>query len=250
MESILEAWQFNIPLTFLILSSISIIPSHITETMFSQINAKRGFVSQSITFFSYNPVGLRRYIRAVPVVRTLFNMKRKPIQYRGSKGVSDVFMHSLKSVRGTFLPFLPCNVNSVISGIVHEVEIDFMSLKLENLKLHIHNEVKKIIFRFPFNYDMPKCCPNLFDCLQDVRKKNISLQPLFVDDRQHVRLSDTNRIDLTYTYKCPNCKHDIYEYNCITQKYKNASFECDKVEGVCKCKMCRKHRFKNPHLPH
>jgi hypothetical protein len=250
-EAILAAQQFNLPLTFLVLSTVDFIPAHVTEQMFTDITAKRGYVNQIITFFSYNPIGFKRHIRRIPVLRALFNFKRKPIHYRGGKGVQHIFLHCLKSVRGTFMPFLPSDVGTVLDKISHEIEVDFTSLKLGSLNLRIHKTVKNMIFRFPLNYDLPKFCPSLFDCLLDMKKKNIRPQPIFIDDEQHVKLNYSNQLDLTFTYDCPSCRNPTYQYNCMTQRCRNTAFEHEDYKQMsCSCVMCKSHCYKIQSMPY
>lgn len=237
--------DFNLPRTFFVLSTLRLIPQDITKNIFSQILAKDGQVRQIISLYSYNPNRLKKYIKTIPIMRWFFVLNKTPIKFRLMKKTRHIFLYRLKSVERDFMSYF--GGNGLICKISHIIRIQFSQINIGNETLLIHNKMNNIYFNFPVNFDMPFFCSNLFEALISAGKEKIVPQPLFIDDRNHVISEEKNKLHLSYTYSCPSCEENIFEYNSLSQQCKK-KFQWKKefAMRICRCEMCTK-RVYNPH---
>ena len=240
--AILKTLKFNVPFTFFIMSSLAIIPRHITEQQFSRITTIGGKLIHQITFFSYDPTKLKRYINRLAILRHRVNMVKKPMFYSFEYNVAYPFLQNLRDVASNFASEIPCSVmNVVLPQIAHVIELKFEKITWGNeMPIPIHKTVSNILINFPLNYDFPSYLPRLYQILRNARKQNIHQQPVFTDDQAAVVQRVSNNLALTYTYDCPNCSKPIYDYyNSVSQKHRKTDFISKSFKHkICSCTQC------------
>jgi hypothetical protein len=238
-QIILNNLEFNVPMTFYALSTLRSIPYNVMQDMFYQITATNGQVKQTVTLYSNQPYTLRTMLNTIPVMRLFFSLDKRPIRYRSVKTTSRLFFYRLKSVRRDFMPYVVRN--NLITRTSHMIRLRFTSLKVGNETLLIHRKIKDIYFHFPENFDMPFFYSNLFEAMISASKSDISPQPLFIDDDNHVEAESMNELHLSFTYKCPSCKSNIFDYNGLSQKsMKDFNGKSEIIRILCKCGLCTK----------
>ena len=240
-QVVLKKVNFNLPTAFLIMSCLDqLIPNHIVEKMFSLIETERGQITQTIQLMSCDPNRLAEHLSHMLNIRNHI-LFRRPILFQRTRYVSKLFNDCLKSVAGHILPHINVNTKTILRGLIHTIQLDFDSMRFQNDTYILnHRQMTKIIFGFPKNFDMTLTAPTLYRALRDARKRNIKPQPKFVDDEFHVKLSNRHVLLMSFTYKCPCCFNDIFDYNCLSQKFNNKTFDTREFMGrpMCQCISC------------
>jgi hypothetical protein len=246
----LRIWKFNLPFTFFIMSSLKIIPRHITEKQFSSIRSTGGKVIHQITFYSYDPSKLKRYINRLPLLRHRFAMVRKPMFYSMDYSAAFPFLLDLRNVANNFSEAIPLSeMKVVLPQIAHAIEIKFEKLMWGNeITMAIHKSCSSILITFPINYDFPHSVPSIYQILRDARKQNIHQQPVFTDDNGSIAQRLSNQLILTYVFNCPNCINPIYNYyNSVSEKNRKNDFTTKSFKHkICRCMQCQneKHQYR------
>lgn len=223
------------------MSSLSIIPQNITEQQFSTIKAVEGRVTHQIMLYSYDPLKLKKYIDRIPTLRHRLVTVRKPMMYSIRMVSEFPFLQYLRDISTTMAAISTETRKIILPKITHTVEVSFDFLTWGNqMKIPIHKGIKKIIVRFPSNYDFHCQFPTLYEIFRHARKQNIGSQPVFTGDSACVIPRSYNQCHLTYIYRCPSCRGEIYNhYNCITQKFRNTDFVSKNFErNICTCVQC------------
>jgi hypothetical protein len=246
-QVILKKVNYNLPTAFLIMSSLEgIVPHHIVEKMFGLIEANREQIKQTIRLFSQDPSRLADYLSHMLNIRNHIIFQRRPIIFERTRYVTKLFSDCLKSVSGHVLPHIQCNTKSVLRGLTHKIELCFESIRFQNDNYILnHKQMNKIIFGFPKNFDLSMCATTLYTSLREARSRNIQPQPKFVDDEFHVKISSRHVLLMSFTYRCPSCYNVIFDYNCISQKYVNKTFDIRQIMDrvMCECICCTKDTY-------
>ena len=238
----LRLYNFNTPLTLFIMSSLSFIPQTITEHQFSMIRSIEARLSHQITLYSYDPLKLKKYIDRIPSMRHRLVTVRKPMMYSIRMSTEYPFLQYLRDISTTMADLIPIEARKIVlPKIIHTVELSFDYLMWGyQMKIPIHKGIKNIVVKFPANYDFHSQFPTLYEIFRNARHQNIDSQPVFTGDDACVIPRSFNQCHLTYIYKCPNCRGQIYNhYNCITQKFRGMDFISKNFERyICKCPQC------------
>ena len=253
-QCVLRKWKFNLPTAFFVMSYLDgIIPEGIIEDMFHLIEARNGQITQIIHLFSYDPTTLAECLNNMARIRPHIWFSRRPLQFVRTRLMTYLFSDSLKSASSNILPYINCCKPDFILGEVkHTIVLKFDNIKFENDKYLLnHMRMRKIVFHFPKNFDLPNFIPSLYTSLKLARESGIQPQPMFIDDAFHFKPSNKSTLFMSYTHKCPSCYNATFRYNCITQKRRNRTFIKSKKirKKICECIFCTNLKYRNIKFP-
>ena len=250
---VLRKWNFNLPTTFFVLSSLKgVVPDHLIEEMFSLIEATNGSITQTIHLYSYDPTLLQECLSNMITITDHVCYELRPIEFVRKRVKTYLFADCLKSVRTHIASHINFCLKNVLCGVMHSVELKFDKLTFRNDKYVLnHKHMKEIVFNFPKNFDLPKFVPSLYTSLKDARENNIQPQPRFIDDLFHIKPSNKNCLFMSFTFSCPSCHGNTFNYNCLTQKLVNKTFDYHKTirKVICECISCTNVEYRAIDFP-
>jgi hypothetical protein len=252
--------MYNLPTTFFVLCSMThLIPENVLEKMFNMIQASKGQITQTIHLYSYDPCRLSAYLSDMLIIRPFINFRRRPMQFVRSRNKIFLFADTLKSLNLSIAPHIDCELRKVLRDVTHTIQLSFRNLKFENDRYILnHKHMHTMNFFFQKNFDIIKksdvikFSPTLFTALIYAREMNIQPQPRFSDDSFHLKPTSKCNLFMSFTYKCPSCHSDIFDYNSISQKFINKNFDDHErlvSNLVCECLYCIDYTFKNHKFP-